>query len=116
MLERPRHVYPIAHTLRMYSTEYQITERCASRPKGEVCFLASWVLVGRPNLVQKAQVNGGKPTDCDTNCKLLRFIYLLTLSRNDIAFIVDMSDHLCRLPCSQPRGWRSGTCSAGAKS
>lgn len=72
----------------MYSTEYQIRERSALRRKGEVCFLASWVLIGRPNLVQKAQVSGEKPADCDTNCKFPCFIYLPMLLCNDISSII----------------------------
>jgi hypothetical protein len=69
-----------SNTLSMYSSEYQINERTAKRPAGEVCILASWVLIGQPHLVQKAQVDGEKQAGCDTHCTLSSFfIFLLQL-------------------------------------
>ncbi len=67
---------PASNALCMYSTVYQ-ADRLAVRNVGEVCFLACWVLVGRPHLLKKAQIGADKHADSDSHCTLLRVcIYL----------------------------------------
>jgi hypothetical protein len=62
---------PASNALCMYSSVYQ-ADRLAVRNVGEVCFLACWVLVGRPHVLKKAQIGADKQADSDSHCTLLR--------------------------------------------